>query len=229
MDTPGALNFPSSLRMPVRDFVRGIAGFANIGAQAVRNVPSILPQPVEERLRTAIMELEAAVAQILRADITTADILCASRFVIGDGADAPCLVRVMAYAWEQLRSSRRNTRDLFSETVAATHLALEGTAALGSGPARACRIVGLLRRSGAIGMPPGLPLHRKSAEQEEVDLCLFAMVLWLLAERPETIAAEDNLLELSAILTLVHRAEVIASMDDGQALAFQLASLSEQL
>ena len=223
-------DLPLSLRMPLRDIVRGMTGIAGLGEKAVRNVLTVLPQPFETSLRSAIVELEAAATRFLKADITQGEICRATRFVVGEGDDAHCCLRVLAYGWEQLQTSRRNTPEMFSETIAATRLAFDRkTGTLDTGIAHACGLFDVLRRSGAIGLPPGLPVQRSAAEQAEVDVNLFAVMLWLLAVRPETLVADQSLLELSAVLTEVHRAAVISAIGNAEALAFQFASLSEQL
>lgn len=230
MQIRGTLKLPIPLRMPLRDMARGMAGLASFGEQAVRNAPQILPLPLEKLLRSAIKDVEAAATRNLNPDITQAEVLSASHFVVGDGTDAHAFVHVLASGWEQLRSSRKNTIELFSETIATTRMTIDGGGGrLGAGPLHASGLLDLLRKSAAIGRPPGLPNQRASAEQAEVDINLFAVMLWLLAARPETLAAEQSLLELSAILTGVHKAAIIGAMGDRQALAIQLASLSEQL
>ena len=220
-----------SLRMPLRDALRGMAAVSNLGGQMPQKTPPILPTFLEEVLRPAVNRFRATTSRILQSNLNQGEIVRAARFVAGasnDKADAYCFVRVAAFGWEHLRSRFQNTRELFSETIASARLMKESTNGLGVS-FNAARLLQRLRNSNTIGLPPGLQRHRSSGEQAEVDSNLFAILLWLSVTRSNDPSQELRLLDLASILTRANRSEVIGATDEMHLLAGLFDRLIAQL
>ena len=220
-----------SLRMPLRDALRGMAAVVNPGRQEARKTPLMRATFLEDLLRSSVDRFGAAASRILKSNLDQGQIMCAARFVVGAGndtADGYCFVRVASFGWEHLRSRFQSTRELFSETIASTRVMKQTTNGLGGG-GNAARMLQRLRKSNTIGLPPGLRRHRSSGEQAVVDINLFAILLWLCAARSDEPSQELRLLDLALILTEAHRSDVVGAMDDIHGLAGLFDRLTAQL
>ena len=93
----------------------------------------------------------------------------------------------------------------------------------------AAALIGEIRRSAAIGRPPGLPGGLGAREQDEVDLALIMIMVWQLSARAETGPEENKLLALSLLLVCAIRADALGVIDDRDKLADILQNASAHL
>ena len=86
-----------------------------------------------------------------------------------------------------------------------------------------------LRQSSAIGLMPGLTRSIATTDETEVDLALLAIAVWLLSNRPDTVEAEEKLLDLSVALVRALQHETRTTFSDRGALERFLSETSSHL
>lgn len=205
------------LTMPLRDLFRGI-GHMGRRADALGALPGAL--------RGRLKELEARVASSLKGALTLEDIAQASAWLqTGKGSDAAFL-KTLAHLWDRACSAREADGPIYSELLAQRRLAALEPALHGpaiQGPERAIAAWRALRSGHIFGPAPGLPLALSAEDQDHVDTTLAAILIWCMAERESTLAAESWLFDLATVLATNALPDLRAS--DGAA----LAALAEQL
>ena len=216
------LPFPlSSLRVPVRDALRGLATFADATEDTLQPAMDLLPEGLRTSLHSALERLEASGQRWMDASIVHMDICVASDVVAGrvsTGADQEACARVIAFAWDHLRPIGQS-RLMISETLLATRLSSDSAA----------HLYIQLRTSSVIGTLPGVPAPRGAEDQEDVDLRLFALMIWLLAARADTLEDEQKLLHLAGAMSVAMKAEILAAVDQPDQIAEHLQALSDHL
>lgn len=76
---------------------------------------------------------------------------------------------------------------------------------------------------------PGFIATLSAQSQQEIDLSLLAIIVWLLSDRAATLAEEENLLELSLALVTAIQTDVSAALGNSEKLAQIIESSSEHL
>lgn len=224
-------SFLPDLKAPLRDALRGVAGLAEVTEEALEPAARILPEPIQARFRSAVNALENAGRRLLDAPFDRQHLGEASAFVAGDDMGRTALescATVICFAWEHLHDAGLTEHHLISETILARSLARTPSAG-GRGPVRAASLVQAIRVSSAIGRMPGVAGVSSGEEQTAVDVALVAILVWLLAERAQSMAEEARLLDLSFALVSAIRDDALAVLDDPDGLARFMASASAHL
>ncbi len=76
---------------------------------------------------------------------------------------------------------------------------------------------------------PGLTRSIATTDETEVDLALLAIAVWLLSNRPDTVEAEEKLLDLSVALVRALQYETRTTFSDRGALERFLSETSSHL
>lgn len=231
MNKPSGSPFVS-LGLPLRDILRGMASFAEATEDMLEPAVQAMPAPMRHALSTAMQAIEGTGERLLAPHVSGQDIQRASAFlnrVVDGRGDAECCARVLAFAWERMRTPDAAFHDMLSETVAASRLdALRRAPGLTPSDFAAQLFLDL-RAWHVAGSAPGLPVSQTDDQQEAIDLKLFAFLIWLLAVRSPEDLPEEQLLEMAMALTQAFRADVLAAISDSTALSGQLQTLSDHL
>lgn len=229
---PSTLSFPPDLQMPLRDALRGIASLADATEDMLEPAAQLLPEPLRSRFHNALTSLEQAGKALTHSPIDIKQIETASRFLkaaeTGKEAVETCAT-VFVYAWEHLNEASVSHSHLISETIVADRLARTHSTSRLIGVDFAAAVLADIRSSSAIGLMPGLTRGINGEEETEVDLVLLSVTVWLLSGRAETLADEQNLLDLSIALVRALQIEAQAVFEDGPRLAHFLSDTSAHL
>ena len=76
---------------------------------------------------------------------------------------------------------------------------------------------------------PGLPVDASDTDQRRVDETLLAILVWLLADRAESLEGEVQLLDMAVALVRAYSPEIPATKNDVAPIATLLRSLSDHL
>ena len=214
--------------MPLRDALRGMATIVDTAEAVLAPAAHLLPEPLEVRLRDAMASVERAGRNLIHPAIESQAIAATARFLLGDEespATAPEAASVFVYAWETLKELDLAGHFLISETLTADVLsrASDGD----SGARRAALMTIALRNASVIGPAPGLV--SANAEQREISTGLLAIMVWVLANRPEDVAEERMLLGLSHALVTAEDFDLERCFSDADAMSEILADTPEHL
>lgn len=224
-------SFMPDLKAPLRDALRGVAGLAEVTEEALEPAARILPEPLQARFRSAVNALEDAGRRLLEAPFDRRHLDEAAAFVAGGDTGRAAMdscATVICFAWEHLHEAGLTEHHLISETILTRSLARVQTVD-GRGPVRAAALVQAIRASSAIGRMPGVAGVSSRDGQRAVDVALASILVWLLAERADSMAEEARLLDLSFALVSAIRDDVLAALDDPDGMARLLASASAHL
>jgi propanediol dehydratase small subunit len=206
------LPLPNLVQMPLRDVLRGVSTFAEMTEQALEPLAANLPSPVRTTLRKTLRKIEGLGSDLIGPNVTHDDIFQAAAFVRGEAQGARDLKRcavVLGFAWDAVQKTD-NFPFLVSETLAAMRLSRisDGNAS----PERAARILRTLRDHHVAGGAPGIISDLSETDRAEIDLRLFAIAVWLLADRAETLPEEVQLLDMALAFTRAYEAAVVQAM-----------------
>lgn len=227
-----APNFLPDLVMPLRDALRGVATLAGASEDMLEPAARLLPEPLRSRFRQALKSLEAAGKRLIYAPVDMPQIDLAARFLSASETGKPALeacAAVIVYAWEHLNEAGGSHRFMISETLVADRLTRAAGTSQASGVAFGADMLAALRQSSAIGLMPGLTRSIATTDETEVDLALLAIAVWLLSNRPDTVEAEEKLLDLSVALVRALQYETRTNFSDRGALERFLSETSSHL
>lgn len=220
------------LPMPLRDALRGMSGFAEAAEEALAPAASILPEPIRSRFRDALRSLERRGKGLINTAISAEQIVIAGNFISGTarGADAASsCAAVFCFAWDHLAESRPGQTYLISETLLSAAMQEHAPPPDQPPSLSAAALYDRIRASAAIGNMPGFIATLSTQSQQEIDLSLLAIIVWLLSDRAATLAEEENLLELSLALVTAIQTDVSAALGNSEKLAQIIESSSEHL
>ncbi|MGY6548902.1 MAG: hypothetical protein ACXIU7_07850 [Roseinatronobacter sp.] len=216
------------LTMPLRDLFRGMRQVGR-RADALGAVPAAL--------RAGFKRIEARLVPSLKDALHAHDLRAAAAWVAtgtgsdGTGSDGTgseaAFLKVLAHLWDKSVAEQDRAVVIYSELLAQRRL--HSLPAGSTGPARAAAILRALRDSHVFGPAPGLPLPLDAADQDHLDSLLAAVLIWLLAERETTLAAESWLFDLAVVLVGSDLPRLQASLADPAQLADLLQDLAGQL
>ncbi|WP_394689340.1 hypothetical protein [Hoeflea sp.] len=222
----------SAIKMPLRDLLRGVSAFTAATNEAMAPAGTVLSFPIPSPFLLANDAVGAASARVADIEVDMAEVAAASAALKAhDNQQVDRLVfcRVFVQAWSRLLSLSSSKHLIVSEIVVAGGFE-RGWMKPGNTPEdTAANIVLSLRTMRAAGRFPGTPFPTSAEEQSDIDLTLYATVLWLLADREGSIAEENRLLELSFAFTTAQKDAVTSSLQAREALAISLQDLAEQL
>lgn len=225
MQKTGSL-IPELLTMPLRDVARGLSGVAPLTEDALAPVYSALPKPLQTALRDTIDAIKSGGASVVSFGVDVGEIERASLFVSGAPSrseDAAICAKVIAFAWDRLKPGQ-----LASETVLAPYLATNPGKGATPFEHAAALLLGMAE-SNAFGRAPGLPLPDAGDVRADVALALVAPVIWLLADREETLEADVHLLELANALAGAFEDTIRSALSDRDHLAELLRTMANHL
>lgn len=221
--------FPKAVQMPLRDAFRGLATVAELTEEAMEPLVHTLPDPVRAVLRNVIRKIEGAGSELIGPHVTYDDIQRAAAFIGGrsyGGGDIGLCATVLGFAWDKVRKTE-NFHPFLSETLASVRLSrLHKT---GTPSEQATLVLRALKENHIAGRLPGVAIEPSETERKEVDLRLFSIVVWLLAERAETLEEELQLLDMALALTRAYETRVLEAMEESADLDGLLQSLSGHL
>ncbi|WP_339757446.1 hypothetical protein [uncultured Hoeflea sp.] len=222
----------SAIKMPLRDLLRGVSAFAAATNEAMTPAGPALPFSIRSPFLLANDAVGVASARIADIEIDIAEIAAASAALKAQDkqqVDRLMFCRVLYQAWSRLLLLSPSKHVIVSEIVVVSGFE-RGWAKPGKTPQdTAANIILSLRTMRAAGRFPGTPFPASPEEQSDIDLTLYATVLWLLADREGDIAEENRLLELAFAFSMAQKEAVISSLQAREALAMSLQGLAEQL
>ena len=226
------LSLKSAIKMPLRDLLRGVSAFAAVTNQAMTPVGSALPFSIPSPFLLANDALGLASVRVADIEVDVAEVAAASAALTAPDCkslDRLVFCRVFVQAWSRLLSLSPSKHLIVSEVIVAGGFE-RGWIEPGNTPYdTAANIVLILRTMRAAGRFPGTPFPTTSGEQSDIDMSLYATVLWLLADRERGIAEENRLLELAFGFTMAQKDLVTSNLQTVEALAMSLRDLAEQL
>jgi hypothetical protein len=227
-----ATSIVTTLGMPLRDLMRGVASIAESTEIALEPALSSLPLGARDVFGRALQAIEEEGARLLAPQIGHDDIRRAAEFLRGTAnrrRDAECCARVLGFAWDYMRGDDEHTYDILSETLAVSRLAALRNAPAISENEHAAQLFLDLRGWRVVGSLPGLPISEAAAQREATDLKLFALMAWLLTHRAEDRDAEIELLKMALALTQALRSDILAALADQSRLAAQFKIVADHL
>lgn len=217
---------------PLRDLLRGAKNAAEVTGESLAPASKLLPGTLASLFRATMETLEASGRSLVANPPSAADIRAASRYLSGLETGLRTIgnfVSVFSYGWDKcVANVRPRQRPQFSETIAALKVA---ALAEEMGPKcddefRAAKIIVAMTEVHATGRVPGTPIMLKADQRFQANVAMFAVALWLLADRPENHSEEDRILNLSYALTNSQGSEELFSeFADVKAIGFELARL----
>lgn len=224
---------PGALVLPLRDAVRGVETFAQRSRRLLKPSTAHLPGAVRDLAHDVIDgakrvgERTAFRRHPDAGDIADACALIAGEIPLARGARP--LAVVLAYGLERGLAQGGRPAPLVSETVLALAAseALRGVGEEADAAMRGALLVARLAKAPVAGPLPGTPIAVGVAEREQQLAALVAAMLWLLAERPDGGATEDEILDLALSLTSATMAEITPAVDDPERLAAELHRLAD--
>jgi len=224
---------PGALVLPLRDAVRGVETIAQRSRKMLRPSTARLPGAVRDFAHDVIDgakrvgERTAFRRHPAHDDIADACALLGGTLPLSRGARP--LAAVLAYGLERGLGDGGRSAPLVSETVLALAAseALRGLSEEADGPMRGALLVARLAKAPVAGPVPGTPIAVGADDRERVLRALVASILWLLAERPDDGATEDEILELAMSLTAATMTEIAPMVDDAERLAAELHRLAD--
>ncbi len=232
MNRPFA-RLPRSLRPPIRDILRGVSTAAEVTEELLKPAAPLIPEPVRSLFAATLKAVETAGQAELHQPLDRDDIERAVGFIDGSGTDktySRAFRRVLIGAWARSRAMNSPSPVHLSATVAAMVINSIDDASAGSGShRRAAEVLAQLRKRHAVGNVPGTPISRSVEDQNQADLDLVGIFVWLLAERAHSADEEERLLQLATTLVHTLQGEVLQRLDDAAALADELQRLADYL
>lgn len=226
------LSLKSTVKMPLRDLLRGVSSFAAATNEAMTPAAPALHFPILSPFLLANDAMGMASARVADTEADVAEIAAASAALKAMDrhlVDRLVFCRVFAQAWSRLLSLGKSKSLIVSEVLVAGGYE-RGWMKPGKTPHdAAANIVVSLRKMRAAGRFPGTPFPATPEEQSDIDMSLFATALWLLADRERNVAEENRLLELAFAFTTAQKDMVISSLRERESLAKSLRDLAEQL
>ncbi|NNE88360.1 MAG: hypothetical protein HKN27_09820 [Silicimonas sp.] len=221
---------PPSLQQPLRDIMRGVGMFAEITEDTLEPAASLLPGPVRHTFHGVLTSLEAVGSRAVTPPLDVQTIALASRFVsVGQDSGAQALVHALGFAWQKASVLRAERHFLFSEVIAARALnALEMADDLAP-EVRGAMIFNVLVKAHPMGRMPGVEPNLPAEDETQVELFLFAALVWLFTERARTLDEEEKLLDLALALTMAKKEAVAQSFDDLNLLGHALIDLADHV
>ena len=224
---PGA---PPNIQQPLRDIMRGVGLFAEMTEETLKPAAGLLPGPVRDTFRGVLTSLEAVGARAATPKVDARIVLQASGFVLGDRTGgAEDLVQALAFAWGKTSALRIEKHFLFSEVVAARALANLQMAPDLTSRVRCAMIFKTLANAHTMGRMPGVEPSLPAQDQTEVELFLFAALVWLSTERATSLREEEQLLDLALALTMAKSQTVSQTFGDLEQVAWALHDLADHL
>ena len=201
------------LRVPLRDAIRGAGVIADLVGRTLEPASHTLPEGLRTRIDHGLRLSRRFGHRLVRVPLDTERLRAAGRFVSGkDTRDAGACAAVVAVAWAQLQGESGAVRYPLNETLLTELFRRRARVRTGAGPDFAIHFLLDLRQCVTPGSRPGA----SAPAVREVDTVILAIVLWLLAERPTTVAADLRLLDLArAYVSAAGWAETSAFLDPG--------------
>ena len=217
---------------PLRDLLRGAKTAAEVTEESLAPASNLLPGTLAALFRATLETLEASGRALVANPPSAEDIRAASRYLAGIETGLRTIdnfVSVFGSGWDRCVANERPRQRLqFSETIAGLKVAaLAGEMGEGrSREFRAARIIVAMRKVHATARVPGTPIMLTAEQRFRANLAMFAVALWLLADRPERHSEEDRILDLSYALTNSQGSgELFSELNDVEAIGFELARL----
>lgn len=220
------------IKMPLRDLLRGMSAFATVTNEAMRPSGSTLPFPIPSPFLSALDAVGMASARMVDIEVDVADIAAASSALKAAGSqpvDGMMFCRVFVQAWSRLLSVSSSKHLIISEVIVAGGFERSRMKPVSTPYDHASNLILSLRKMHAAGRLPGTPFPAAPEEQPDIDVTLYATLLWLLADRERDIADENRLLEMAYAFTKAQEDQVTSSFGTRESLANSLQALAEQL
>ena len=219
-----------SLQQPLRDIMRGVGLFAEMTEDTLEPAASLLPGPVRQTFHGVLTSLEAVGSRAVTPPLDVQTIASAARYVsVGQEGGAQALVHALGFAWQKASVLRTERHFLFSEVIAARALNALHIAEDLAPEIRAAMIFKALVKAHPMGRMPGIEPSLPAEDETQVELFLFAALVWLLTERARSLDEEEQLLDLSLALTAAKKHTVTQSFDDLEQVARALGDLADHL
>lgn len=217
MPAPHLPNTPADLGLPLRDLLRGARRTLHLPKPAF----DMLPAPVGDflhRVSGLMPDLDPDARPVSRADIS----LALQGLDGGKSRDmSRAFARVLAHAMDRVLDHSGDDALLVSETLAAIAF---GDLAAPDRNAAAADLWRVLAQRHVIAVAPGTVLGTSPDDLDRIDAALHAMFLWLLCERPDAVAQEDEILALCAAFAAATQGERAAALADRDRLPAMLAA-----
>ena len=196
-------HLPPVVGLPIRDVLRGLESLAEITESNLEAAGKAIPQPLRVSLGAILNVLQLVGKQLSASEVELGQIRLAVGFVDGTRSDvtgAEALARILTHAWEILCSDDDPDRILWSETVTAARLVSMPRVTDQLPHDRAALILDRLHNVHDMGKLPGDQQSQASGDHDARDIIPIAVLVWLLAERGDDLAEEDQLLKMAYAL-----------------------------
>lgn len=213
------------LVLPLRDLRRGLR-HRSVGPRVVLEPAlDLLPVWVREPMEQFVSDIGRGEAQLFRGgQLDTGTIACAAAGLRGADASPADIATSAAYAAEALLKERQENDLLVSETVAA--ICWRRSAGKENCAAQFAR---RLHRHDFISSAPGLIHEADSHGDAQKRRICSAIVMWLLADRPATVAEEIELIRIAGWLAEAVSADIEQCWSDAVSLDALLRSSAERI
>jgi hypothetical protein len=200
MGAPSTRLLPGFLELPLRDTLRGVRTARDLSGEFLRPAVRRMPSPIQRLLHETAEIAHMASRRIVGPPPDLAAMAVAAEVIGGTAAPRQAgetLAPLVVFGLEKALALDETTPLLSSEMLAAVAIgeALREPAA--SSPERVARILARLGRNHATGHLPGTGIGLDEADRRRIHRALFAVGLWILAERPADPADEERILEIA--------------------------------
>lgn len=189
------------LGLPGRDILRGVRS-------TLAPAKALLPEPVQIVLKKLDASMvSAALPNSLK---TGAD------FFSGDYADSVQFAMVAHAGLTKILHFMQRDHLMVSETVLALACRRAGVHSQKHRCASraAAAIASGIMQHHAVGCMPGTPYGLGRDDADDICVATFALVLWLLVDRPDSDQSEADLLKLCYDVAVIQRGDILSAMSD---------------
>ncbi|MEM9048330.1 MAG: hypothetical protein AAGC92_06390 [Pseudomonadota bacterium] len=213
---------PVRLTMPLRDALRGLRSAAELSEAVLKPASDLLPAPLRDVLRQTLHQAERVGRRALSAPMPDAPSMARAVDALDGGlepaAAGNALFPVLVFGLERALSVEDANRLMMSETVTAL-AAREAMERPASGRSeRAASLLDALLQANAVAPAPGTGFAMDAETARRAALALFAVCLWLMAERPGATAPqagdETRILALCIALCQAVEPQIHALLDE---------------
>ncbi len=235
MDPRIIKDMPTALALPLRDLLQGMRTAANLSEELLGPAGRLMPPPLRDVLKDTLEAAERVGKRTMeRTPPSAEDMAAVGTILSGETPPSPLereVANVLGYGLEHALAATPDDHLMISELV--TSLSFASALArpkLTADPARNAATAALaLSEAHAAGTVPGTGFALGEDAEQRINRAIFAVMMWLLTDRPEHPEDEARLLALSTGLAQASAKDVEAAFHDPETLTSQLAQLAAMI